>query len=300
MALNVDDLIRRLCDGRLPSSSELGRLIDSVILVLDSEPNVLLLASPITICGDTHGQLFDVIRLFELLGEPPSCRYLFLGDYVDRGRWSVELISLLLCYKVKYPRDFFLLRGNHETRAANHDYGFVDEIQKKFGDTLLWTEFNRAFDYLPFAAIVDARIFCIHAGLHPQLRSLSQLTEIERRGEPGLPSILSGLLWSDPDEATADWRRSIRRTGWLFNERHVATFLDQNELQVIVRSHEMVPGHKTMFGGRLITIWAAPKYCAYPEAVGAALRVAPGVQDAFFQYDAMPIDRVKEPGRAGT
>jgi serine/threonine-protein phosphatase 4 catalytic subunit len=299
MTVTIDDLILRLREGQLPSSADINLLLDRVGPILDSEQNVLRLHSPLTVCGDSHGQLYDVLHLFDLSGEPPGCRYLFLGDYVDRGMWSVELVCLLLCYKQRYPSDFFLLRGNHETRAVNREYGFLADIRRKLGDAQLWDRFNDVFDCLPLAAIVDDRLFCVHAGLHPQLARVEQIEAVERRSEPPMDSIVSGLIWSDPDEAVDDWAKSRqRRTGWLFNERHVAAFLNQNGLRRIVRSHQMVKGYKEMCSGLLVTIWAAPKYCRLPDAAGgAALQVGADGADSSLEYDEMPRERVKRPNR---
>jgi serine/threonine-protein phosphatase 4 catalytic subunit len=153
-------------------------------------------------------------------------------------------------------------------------------------------------DYLPLAAIVDDRLFCVHAGLHPQLARVAQIEEVERRAEPPMDSIISGLIWSDPDETVDDWANATqRRTGWLFNERHVAAFLNQNGLRRIVRSHQMVKGYKEMCSGLLVTIWAAPKYCRFQDAAGGALKVTPDGEDAYLEYQEMPKERVKRPNR---
>jgi hypothetical protein len=164
LILNLNSLIARLREAELPTTDEVTDVATSVIPILSAEPNVLCLDSPLTICGDTHGQLFDVIHLFEVAGNLPAVRYLILGDYVDRGYYSVELITLLLCYKLKFPTGIFLLRGNHETRAANRNYGFSREIQAKYASIELWRILNSVLDLMPFAAVVDSRLFCVHGG----------------------------------------------------------------------------------------------------------------------------------------
>lgn len=131
------------------------------------------------ICGDIHGQYYDLLRMFEYGGYPPEENYLFLGDYVDRGRQSVECICLLLAYKIKYPENFFILRGNHECASINRIYGFYDECKRRYS-IKLWKTFIDCFNCLPIAAIVEEKIFCMHGGLSPDLNSLEQIRRIMR------------------------------------------------------------------------------------------------------------------------
>lgn len=147
-----------------------------------NQPILLELEAPIKICGtipsplisslgDVHGQYYDLLRLFEYGGFPPDANYLFLGDYVDRGKQSLETVCLLLAYKVKYPENFFLLRGNHECASINRIYGFYDECKRRY-NIKLWKTFTDCFNCLPIAAIIDEKILCMHGGLSPELSSL--------------------------------------------------------------------------------------------------------------------------------
>ncbi|KAL3242030.1 hypothetical protein MRX96_021563 [Rhipicephalus microplus] len=141
--------------------SDLKALCRKVREVLLSQPMLLELEAPIQILGDTHGQFYDTLRLFEYGGFPPESNYLFLGDYVDRGRHSLENVCLLFCYKVKYPENFFLLRGNHESASINRVYGFYDECKRRFNIKMFKT-FEDVFNCLPVAALVSDKIFCMH------------------------------------------------------------------------------------------------------------------------------------------
>lgn len=160
--------------------------------------------------GDIHGQFYDLLRLFEYGGFPPTANYLFLGDYVDRGKQSLETICLLLAYKIKYPENFFILRGNHECASINRIYGFYDECKfasisalasarlimtffielgKRRYNIKLWKTFTDCFNCLPVSAIVDEKILCMHGGLSPELLNLDQIKRIMRPTGEGLVSM---------------------------------------------------------------------------------------------------------------
>lgn len=154
-----------------------------------NQPILLELEAPLKICGDIHGQYYDLLRLFEYGGFPPEANYLFLGDYVDRGKQSLETICLLLAYKIKYPENFFILRGNHECASINRIYGFYDEcssstdeadIGKRRYNIKLWKTFTDCFNCLPIAAIIDEKIFTMHGGLSPDLSSMEQIRRVMR------------------------------------------------------------------------------------------------------------------------
>lgn len=123
-----------------------------------------------------------MLRLFESGGYPPKANYLFLGDYVDRGKQSIETICLLMAYKIKWPENFFMLRGNHESEIVNRLYGFFDECKRRYG-VKLFRNFTDMFNWLPVAAIIDNKIFCIHGGLSPELEKVEQILKITRPTE---------------------------------------------------------------------------------------------------------------------
>ena len=163
--------------------------------------------APLKICGDIHGQYYDLLRLFEYGGFPPESNYLFLGDYVDRGKQSLEtIICLLLAYKIKYPENFFMLRDNHECASINRIYGFYDECKRRY-NIKLWKTFTDCFNCLPIAAIIDEKIFCCHGGLSPDLQSMEQIRRIMRPTDVPDQGLLCDLLWSDP--ATLTRRRWV-------------------------------------------------------------------------------------------
>lgn len=153
----------------------------------------LILLAQLQICGDIHGQYYDLLRLFEYGGFPPEANYLFLGDYVDRGKQSLETICLLLAYKIKYPENFFILRGNHECASINRIYGFYDECKRRY-NIKLWKTFTDCFNCLPIAAIIDEKIFTMHGGLSPDLNSMEQIRRVMRPTDVSSTSMLASHL----------------------------------------------------------------------------------------------------------
>ncbi|EEC17062.1 serine/threonine protein phosphatase PP1, putative [Ixodes scapularis] len=175
--------------------------------------------------------------LFEYGGFPPESNYLFLGDYVDRGRHSLETISLLLAYKIKYPENFFILRGNHECASINRIYGFYDECKRRY-NIKLWKTFTDCFNCLPVAAIVDEKIFCMHGGLSPDLQSMEQVRRIMRPTDVPDQGLLCDLLWSDPDKDIMGWGENDRGVSFTFGADVVAKFLHKHDLDLICRAHQ--------------------------------------------------------------
>jgi len=185
--LDVDGAIEALLSVRnKPPGTEVNlpeeqliKIIRQARAVFLSQPVLLEVSSPINICGDIHGQYSDLLTLFEVGGPPPESNYLFLGDYVDRAQQSIEVIALTFCYKIKYPEQFFLLRGNHECASLNRIYGFYDECKRRYS-VKLWRIFCDCFNCLPVAAVVADKILCMHGGISPDLDHLSQIFDIPR------------------------------------------------------------------------------------------------------------------------
>ena len=204
-----------------------------------SQPILLELECPIKICGDIHGQFYDLLRMFEYGGYPPESNYLFLGDYVDRGKQSLETISLLLAYKIKYPENFFLTRGNHECASINRIYGFYDECKRRYS-IKLWKIFTDCFNCLPVVAILDEKIMCMHGGLSPELEQLEQIKKIVRPTDVPEQGIICDLLWSDPDSQANGWQPNDRGVSVIFSPSIVERFLKNNELDLICRAHQVL------------------------------------------------------------
>ena len=243
------------------SEEEIKLLINKCKEILKQQPSFLELACPISILGDIHGQYFDLLRLFEYGGYPPSTNYLFLGDYVDRGKQSIETICLLMAYKIKYPENFFMIRGNHEAELVNRIYGFYDECRKRY-NVKLWKNFTDMFNWLPIAALIDDKIFCVHGGLSPDLENIEQLYDIIRPTDVPNSGLLCDILWSDPSTEVDDWGQNERGISYIYSLTVIKKFLGQNNLDLICRAHQVVEDGYEFFGNRsLVTVFSAPDYC---------------------------------------
>jgi len=132
----------------------------------------------VTICGDVHGQFHDLMELFRIGGKPPHTNYCFMGDYVDRGYQSVEVVTLLFSLKVRYRNRICILRGNHEGTSITQVYGFYDECMRKYGNTNVWKYFTDVFNYLPVTAVVENQFFCLHGGLSPFIDTLDSIRKL--------------------------------------------------------------------------------------------------------------------------
>jgi serine/threonine-protein phosphatase PP1 catalytic subunit len=255
------------------TEQEIKLLCAKARLILLQQPMLLELEAPIKICGDIHGQFTDLLRLFEYGGFPPTANYLFLGDYVDRGKQSIETICLLLAYKIQYPEHFFILRGNHESAGINRIYGFYDECKRRYS-IKLWKVFSDAFNCLPAAALIDEKILCMHGGLSPELQSLQQITNLERPCDVPDIGLLCDLLWSDPDGNVTGWGENDRGVSFVFGTDIVTNFLQNHDLDLIVRAHQVVEDGYEFFAGRqLVTLFSAPNYCGEFDNAGGMISV---------------------------
>ncbi|CAI6366768.1 unnamed protein product [Macrosiphum euphorbiae] len=302
--LNINDLISRLLEVRGTkgknvemSESEIRGLCFKSREIFLSQPMLLELDAPLKICGDIHGQYYDLLRLFEYGGFPPDSNYLFLGDYVDRGKHSLETICLLLAYKIKYPENFFLLRGNHECASLNKIYGFYDDCKQRY-NIKLWKIFTDCFNCLPVAAIVDEKIFCCHGGLGPDLQSMEQIRRIVRPTDIPDQGLLCDLLWSDPDKNTKDWGENDRGVSCTFGAEVVTKFLHKHNFDLICRAHQVVEDGYEFFAKRqLVTVFSAPNYCGEFDNAGAMISVDENLLCSFQIFK--PADKKKKLKKGG-
>uniref|UniRef100_A0A7S3UZJ0 Serine/threonine-protein phosphatase n=1 Tax=Aplanochytrium stocchinoi TaxID=215587 RepID=A0A7S3UZJ0_9STRA len=291
--------IETLLERKLPSLSDIKTLCTRVREEFIQEPNVLLVDPPVTIVGDIHGQFYDLQELFKVAGKPPDTNYLFMGDYVDRGYFSVETLLLLFAFKVMYPRRVHLIRGNHETRQITQVYGFYDECMRKFGSSEIWELCASAFDALALAALVGKGTgecrFAVHAGLTPGCDTIDQISAIKRVCEVPHEGPMCDLLWSDPEDITGGWGISPRGAGYIFGSDIVTQFNRTNDIKQICRSHQLVMvGYREMFDNGLVTVWSAPNYCYRCGNSGAVLELDENMIRNFATFGPCPTsERVK-------
>jgi serine/threonine-protein phosphatase PP1 catalytic subunit len=261
---DIDEMISRLLDVGYSAkvqkavclkNPEITAICQAAREVFLSQPTLIELSPPVKIVGDVHGQYSDLIRMFEMCGYPPSSNYLFLGDYVDRGKQSLETILLLLCYKIKYPENFFLLRGNHECANVTRGkppfvtlrhpsnalavYGFYDECKRRCS-IKIWKTFIDVFNCLPIAAIVASKIFCVHGGLSPSLAQMDDIRRISRPTDVPDFGLLNDLLWSDPSDTAVDWEDNERGVSYCYGKAVIQEFLSRYDFDLICRAHMVV------------------------------------------------------------
>ncbi|KAJ3499041.1 hypothetical protein NLG97_g656 [Lecanicillium saksenae] len=349
-------------------------LCEKVKEILMEESNIQPVCTPVTVCGDIHGQFYDLLELFRVAGgmpgesnvqapktstavitsqdiEPPEItnpkllkklkspnneaadgeagddadpstesaagsadinstvpssqnaqtRFIFLGDFVDRGYFSLETFTLLMCLKAKYPDRIVLVRGNHESRQITQVYGFYEECQQKYGNASVWKACCHVFDFLVLAAIVDGEVLCVHGGLSPEIRTIDQIRVVARAQEIPHEGAFCDLVWSDPEEVET-WAISPRGAGWLFGDKVATEFNHVNGLKLIARAHQLVnEGYKYHFPeNSVVTVWSAPNYCYRCGNVASIMTVDKDLDPRFSIFSAVPDDLRHVPaGRRG-
>ena len=281
----LEDLKKLKC---LPEK-DLKELCEKAKEIFIEESNVQNVSAPVIICGDIHGQIYDLLELFKKGGDIPNSRYIFMGDYVDRGYNGVEVLELLLALKIKYPEHITLLRGNHESRQICFAYGFYEEITRKYGNANAWEYFTDLFDYLPLAALVEGKIFCVHGGLSPYISTIDQIRLINRKMEIPREGVFCDLMWSDPDDIET-WIISCRGAGWIYGWKVVDEFTHINNLELICRAHQLVmEGFKYWFEKKnLCTVWSAPNYCYRCGNKASILKISSDLSRTIDYFDFSP------------
>ncbi|CRG86563.1 protein phosphatase [Talaromyces islandicus] len=356
------------------SEYHMKQLCDIVKEYMMEESNIQPVSSPVTICGDIHGQFYDLLELFRVAGgmpnetnveppvnapsvitsediEPPSTitdpklrkkvknadgldetdddasasgrgrsgsalsgegnantgsppgNFVFLGDYVDRGYFSLETLTLLLCLKAKYPDRITLVRGNHESRQITQVYGFYEECFQKYGNASVWKACCQVFDFMTLGAIIDGKVLCVHGGLSPEIRTLDQVRVVARAQEIPHEGAFCDLVWSDPEEIET-WAVSPRGAGWLFGDKVAEEFCHVNDLSLIARAHQLVnEGYKYHFDKQNVaTVWSAPNYCYRCGNLASVCEVREDLKPTFKLFSAVGDDQrhlpASRPGRS--
>ncbi|ETS61235.1 calcineurin catalytic subunit [Moesziomyces aphidis] len=286
-------------EGRL-TDDQARFILTRATEILRQEPNLLEVDAPITVCGDIHGQYYDLMKLFEVGGNPADTRYLFLGDYVDRGYFSIECVLYLWALKIWYPDTLFLLRGNHECRHLTDYFTFKLECKHKYSEEI-YDLCMESFCTLPLAAVMNKQFLCIHGGLSPELQTLDDLRSIDRFREPPTHGIMCDILWADPLEDFGSEKTNesfihnhVRGCSYFFTYNAACQFLERNQLLSIIRAHEaqdagyrMYRKTKTTGFPSVMTIFSAPNYLDVYNNKAAVLKYENNVMN-IRQFNCTP------------
>ncbi|KAM3143866.1 hypothetical protein pb186bvf_003927 [Paramecium bursaria] len=263
MLSDIDKSVERLRNGELLKEKDVKQLCCKVREIFIEEGNVQRIDSPVTVVGDIHGQLYDLLEIFKMCGDVGDINYLFLGDYVNRGFHSIETICLLYALKVRHPDKITLLRGNHESRVITQTFGLYDECLRKYGSLNVWRYITESFDYMPLTGLIEEKIWCVHGGiaqdakLLDDVRALNRLQEVPNQGE------MCELLWNDPDEVDLKgFTDNKRGVGKVFGQDIFEQFVHNNNITHILRAHQVImEGYRALYKDGLRTIFSAPNYC---------------------------------------
>ena len=290
---DLEKNIERCYHEPVISEHEIRVLVAKAKEVFAKEDNVVFVHAPVTICGDLHGQYHDLLELFSIGGKCPDTNYLFMGDYVDRGFHSVEILALLLYLKIRYPTRIYLTRGNHESTEITQLYGFYDECLQKYGNANVWKIFTDLFNYLPLCAILENKMFCLHGGLSPDIQTIDEIRKLDRKKDVPSSGAMCDLLWSDPEERTG-WGVSSRGAGYIFGKDISQKFTEKNNLMMINRAHQLVMnGYAWSHDNLVCTLFSAPNYCYRCGNQAGIMEISENFKNNIQQFDPNPIKRGK-------
>lgn len=279
MNISVEDYATKKRRLKLPIIPEpiLNCLLETASNIFKEEPILLRLSSPCIIVGDVHGQLLDLFRILKSFPLPPSSKYIFLGDLVDRGQFSTETVTLTLILKVLYPQNIYIIRGNHEFGEIFQRSDFLAELLEIYpNDTQLSQKFENTFSQIPLSAIIDDESILIHGGIGPSINDTESITSITKPVFNFKDEKVADLLWSDPSDTISMFMPSNRGTGNIFGPTALNTFLKSTNLKLLIRGHQCVEnGCQTEIGGKVITVFSASNYCGITNNKAAVLLVNP-------------------------
>jgi len=305
---DIENVIMHFKDCNILNRFHTGQILKKAHAIFKEQPNIVHIEKPnpnrkVTICGDIHGQFYDLLNIFERNGYPSDENvYIFNGDFVDRGSFSLEVILVMLMYKIVYPHSFYMTRGNHETHSMNSMYGFEGEVLHKYSksstlqivSSTVYRAFRDLFEALPLCHIIGDKIFITHGGVPCDgAVTLEDINKINRFCQPPDSGVMCDLLWADPHSGLG-LLPSNRGISNQFGSDVTERFLSLNGLDCVVRSHEMKnDGYEVMHNGKCLTIFSAPNYCDTMGNKGAYIKVKEDLSYEFEEFTEVPHPNVR-------
>jgi len=276
----------------MPQENVIMGIIEQSKAIFLKEENTIAVDDPVIVVGDIHGQFYDMLEIFNIEEIPPYNKFLFLGDFVDRGYFSAEVMLFLLVLKIKHPSHVYMLRGNHESEYISRLYGFYSECLTKFQTPSIYLAFVELFNFLPISSVIASSVFAVHGGLSPSIHLIEQIKSINRFQELPQEGPFADLLWADPNTRIEVFSRSSRGAGYTFGARAAKTFAHLNGIRHICRSHQLsMKGYETYFDNLVTTVWSAPNYEYRSGNIASIMRVSKNsnqISLKFSFFEAVP------------
>lgn len=277
LEIDVENVSTRRSTLTMPllDSSDVKLIFESALELIKKSGPLVKIQSPCIIIGDLHGHFLEIVRYIQKFGLPIDKTFVFLGDIIDRGEFSIETISFIFLLKCLYPNNVVIIRGNHEFHSIFTHCGFFNDILSHPIEHLAFTILSRTLSFLPLAGLIDSKFLCMHGGIGPNI-SLDSIAKIELPAETFEDPIINCLVWSDPDQIISGFKKSPRGQGVLFGEDVLTEFLKSNNLQAIIRAHEVqYDGVATLFDGKVYSVYSASNYCGNVDNFGGCLSINP-------------------------
>lgn len=299
--LDIDLIISKILGARNSSKclknflfeDEIKELCLVATEIFLTEPSLLEIEAPVKVASNIHGHFDELLDIFDVCGYPGESRYLFLGDYVDKGRQSLECICLLLAFKIKFRDQVFILRGNHECSSTNRIYGFYDECKTRY-NVKLWTHFARCFNALPFAAVIEDKVFCVHGGLSPELKSVEKIKQIKRPTDIPDSGLICDLLWGELDLNLEYWDSNSVGASYSFGHMLIKHFLSSNNFSLlIIASKFQFSGYDYSPSIQTLQLFSIPNYCQTLQNIGAVLSIDTFLSFSFHIFKPKKIPNTK-------
>ena len=270
------------------SDSTFQQLFESIRNHLYSETPVHHIEPPCVIFGDIHGHFMDIIRIIKRFGHPDDKKFVFLGDLIDRGEFNIETITYIFLLKYFYKENVIILRGNHEFPSVFNAHGFSQDAREYSISQESVMSMTKTLEYLPFACTIGCKYICVHGGLGPSV-TYEGIKAIKLPCETFDGSdIVQDIVWSDPMTDADGFKKSPRGKGHLFGKDAVNEFLDKSGFSCLIRAHEKpMNGVKSLFDGKLLTVFSASNYCGEYGNCGAAIVIDKDLNNEIVKFEPL-------------